>query len=105
MALAAATAAPTAAAVTTPCLPAAALAQSYPVKSVRIIAPVGTPAAIVNKISSEIAGALKSPEIRDFMAKEGAEPVGSTPQELAMYFKREVERYAKVIKAGNARIK
>lgn len=69
-----------------------------------VFAPAGTPAAIVNKISSEIAGALKSPEVRDFMAKEGAEPVGSTPQEFATYFKREVERYAKVIQAGNIRV-
>ena len=69
-----------------------------------VFAPAGTSAAIVSKISSEIAAALKSPEVREFMAKEGAEPVGSTPQELATYFKREVERYAKVIRAGNVRV-
>jgi tripartite-type tricarboxylate transporter receptor subunit TctC len=67
-------------------------------------APAATPAAIVNRLSMEIASALKSPEIRDFMAKEGAEAVGSTPQEFAAYFRREVERYAKVIKAAGVRI-
>ena len=69
-----------------------------------IFAPAGTPAAIVNKISAEIAGALKSPDVREFMAKEGADPVGSTPQEFSAFFKSEVERYAKVIRAGNIRV-
>jgi len=69
-----------------------------------VFAPAGTPAAIVNKISSEIVTALKSPEIRDFMTKEGAEPVGSTPQEFSAYFKNEVERYAKVIRASNIKV-
>ena len=35
------------------------------------------------------------------MPAEGADPVGSTPEELSQQFKREVERYAKVIKAAN----
>ena len=69
-----------------------------------VFAPAGTPATIINKISSEIANALKSPELRNFMAKEGAEPVGSTPAELASYFKYEVERYAKVIRTANIRV-
>jgi tripartite-type tricarboxylate transporter receptor subunit TctC len=69
-----------------------------------IFAPAGTPAAIVNKLSSEIAAAIKWPDAREFMAREGAEPVGSTPQEFAAFFKNEVDRYAKVIKAANIRM-
>jgi tripartite-type tricarboxylate transporter receptor subunit TctC len=69
-----------------------------------IFAPAATPAAIVNKLGSEIAAAIKSPEMRDFMLKEGADPVGSTPQEFAAYFKNEVERYANVIRVANIRI-
>ncbi len=69
-----------------------------------MFAPAATPAAIVNKISAEIASAIKLPDVRDFMAKEGAEPVGSTPQEFAAFFRNEVERYAKVIQAANIRI-
>jgi len=69
-----------------------------------VFAPSDTPAAIVNKISAEIAGALRSPEVRDFLTKEGAEPVGSAPQELATYLKLEVERYANVIRAANIRL-
>jgi tripartite-type tricarboxylate transporter receptor subunit TctC len=69
-----------------------------------IFAPAGTPAAIVNKLSSEIAAAIKTPDAREFMAREGAEPVGSTPQEFAAFFRKEVDRYAKVIKAANIRM-
>ena len=35
------------------------------------------------------------------ISKDGAEPVGSTPDELAAYFRREIEKYARVIKAAN----
>lgn len=63
--------------------------------------PTGTPADIVAKTNAEILKALKSPEVRDFIIKEGGDPVGSTPEQLNSYFKREVDKYAKVIKAGN----
>ena len=69
-----------------------------------IFAPSATPAAIIHKISSEIANAIKAPDAREFMAKEGAEPVGSTPAEAAAFFKVEVERHAKVIQAANIRL-
>ena len=66
-------------------------------------APAGTPAPIVNKVSLEIANAIQQPDVREFMAKEGAEPVGSTPQEFAAFFKGEVSRYAQVIRSANIR--
>ena len=63
--------------------------------------PAGTPKEIVAKLNAEILKALKAPDLRDFIVKEGGDPVGSTPEELAAYFKREVDKYAKIIKAGN----
>ncbi|HWI13144.1 MAG TPA: tripartite tricarboxylate transporter substrate binding protein [Burkholderiales bacterium] len=66
--------------------------------------PAGTPADVIAKLHAEIVKALKSPDVLEFMSKEGGEPVASTPEELAAYFKREVEKYAKVIKAGNIRV-
>jgi len=63
--------------------------------------PKGTPKDIVARLNAEILKALKSPDVEGFIRKEGGEPVGSTPEELAAYFKREVEKYAKVIKAAN----
>ena len=64
----------------------------------------GTPKEIVGKLSAQVSKALQSPEMRDFITKEGAEPVGSTPEELAAYFTREIDKYAKVIKAAQIRL-
>lgn len=58
-------------------------------------------AELVAKLNAEIVQALKAPEIRDFILKEGGEPVGSTPEALAAQFRKEVDKYARVIKAGN----
>lgn len=63
--------------------------------------PAGTPRDIVAKLSAEIIKVVKAPDMRDAISKDGAEPVGSTAEELATYFKREVDKYAKVIKAAN----
>lgn len=63
----------------------------------------GTPKDIVAKLNAEIVKALKAPDVNEFIRKEGGEPVGSTPEELTAYFKRESEKYAKVIKAANVR--
>ena len=63
--------------------------------------PKGTPMDIVARMNGEIIKGLKAPEVNDFIRKEGGEPIGSTPEELAAYFKRETIKYAKVIKAAN----
>ncbi len=63
--------------------------------------PAGTPKEIVARMNAEIIKGIKAPEVHDFIVKEGGDPVGSTPEELAAYFKREIDRYAKIIKAGN----
>ena len=63
--------------------------------------PAGTPKPIVDKLHSEILKALKASDVQEFMAREGGQPVGSTPEELTAMFKREVAKYAKVIEAGH----
>lgn len=63
--------------------------------------PARTPKDVSAKLNAEIVKALKSQDIRDFMAKEGGDPVGSSPEQMTAYFKSEVDKFAKVIKAGN----
>jgi tripartite-type tricarboxylate transporter receptor subunit TctC len=63
--------------------------------------PAGTPKPIIDKLHSEILKALKASDVQEFMAREGGQPVGSTPEELTDMFKREVAKYAKVIEAGH----
>ncbi len=66
--------------------------------------PAGTPKEIVAKLNAEILKALKSPDVSSFMKREGADQVGSTPEELTAYFKKELDKYAKLIKARNIKI-
>ena len=63
--------------------------------------PAGTPKPIIDKLHAEILKALKASDVLEFMAKEGGEPVGSTPEELTAMFRREIAKYAKVIAAAN----
>jgi tripartite-type tricarboxylate transporter receptor subunit TctC len=65
--------------------------------------PKGTPRSLVMRMNSEIKKALDTPEMREFMPREALDPVGSTPEELAVQLKREVQKYAKVVKAANIR--
>jgi tripartite-type tricarboxylate transporter receptor subunit TctC len=69
-----------------------------------LFVPAGTPAAVITRLNSEMVKALKSREILDFMSREGAEPVGSSPQELAAFYRREVERYSEVIRIGKIQV-
>jgi tripartite-type tricarboxylate transporter receptor subunit TctC len=63
--------------------------------------PAGSSKDNVAKLNGEILKALKSPDVRDFITREGGDPVGSSPEDLTKYFRREIDKYAKVIKAGN----
>lgn len=66
-----------------------------------VFLPTGTPKDISQKLQSEFTKALNAPEVRDFIAREGGTPIGSTPEEFAAYFKREAEQYEKAIRTGN----
>ena len=66
--------------------------------------PAGTPREIINRFHAEMSKVLKDADVRALMAKEGAEPLGSSPDECGAYFKKEVEKYAKVIKAAGAQV-
>lgn len=57
----------------------------------------GTPKDIVSRLHGETVKGLALPDVRNYLIKDGAEPVGSTPEELAVFFRREVAKYAKII--------
>ena len=63
--------------------------------------PAGTPPDIVAKLNAEILKALKASDVIDYLSHDGADPVGSTPAELAANYRREIVKYAKLIKAAN----
>jgi tripartite-type tricarboxylate transporter receptor subunit TctC len=64
-----------------------------------VMVPTGTPPAVVERLNAEIVKALKSPDVRERLALQGAEPLGSTPQEYGAYVKKELARWAGVVKA------
>jgi tripartite-type tricarboxylate transporter receptor subunit TctC len=69
-----------------------------------VVAPAGTPKAIVDKLSAEIGALLAMPSTRDKLASMGTTPLILTPEEFAAMIKSETGMYAKVIKAANLRI-
>lgn len=69
-----------------------------------IAAPHGTPKAIVSRINADMNAALKTPQLRDLLAAQGAEPAGGTPEEFAALIQRDFAKWGKVVKASGARV-
>jgi len=62
--------------------------------------PAGTPAGIVDKLAKDIARTLATPDMRDWLAKHGADPMIMTQPEFARFVLSESERAARIIKAA-----
>ncbi len=69
-----------------------------------IVVPAGTPANIIERLNQEIRTALKSEAILKQLALQGAEPLGSTPQEYDAYIRSETKRWGDVIKAAGVKL-
>jgi len=62
------------------------------------LAPAGTPAAIMNRLNTELVKAAKAPDLASKLAADGGEPVGSTPEEFARFLAADAARWRKIIK-------
>jgi tripartite-type tricarboxylate transporter receptor subunit TctC len=69
-----------------------------------VVAPAGTPAAIVAKLNAALNDSLNSPDIKATLAKLGADPRGGSPQDFAALIAEETPRWAAVVKAAGVRI-
>jgi tripartite-type tricarboxylate transporter receptor subunit TctC len=67
------------------------------------IAAVSLFAVAPDALHAETVKALASPDVKEFMTKDGAEAVGSTPEELRTFFRSEVAKYAEIIATANVR--
>jgi tripartite-type tricarboxylate transporter receptor subunit TctC len=65
-----------------------------------MVAPPRTPPAVVAKLHEAAVGAMRSPEVRDKLADQGATLIGDTPEEFAAYIKSEIDKWAKVVQAA-----
>jgi tripartite-type tricarboxylate transporter receptor subunit TctC len=69
-----------------------------------LIAPAGTPDAIVAKIAREVAAVITAPDIREKMSAQLMEPIPSTPAQFRARIDADLARWAPVIKAANIRV-
>ena len=63
-------------------------------------APAGTPAGVVDKLAKDIGRVLAGPDLRDWIAKHGGEPMSMTQPEFARFVLSESESAARIIKAA-----
>lgn len=69
-----------------------------------LVAPRGTPEAIVNRLSTEVDRILKKPEVVERFRGLGAEPVGGTPADLGRFIAAETTKWREVVKVSGAKI-
>jgi tripartite-type tricarboxylate transporter receptor subunit TctC len=68
-----------------------------------VFAPAATPKEIVQTLANAIIRAARDPEMRKRLHEQGAEPVGSTPEEFGRFMREEVARWAEVVRISGAR--
>jgi len=69
-----------------------------------LMGPAGLPAEIAHKVQQEVARALQDPALSEKFIKQGAAPVGSTPEEFGEYIRAETAKWAKIVKASGATV-
>ena len=69
-----------------------------------VFAPAGTPPAVINRLHAEISRIVQVPQVRERFLALGAEPVGSTPEQFAAFYRNEVAKWAKVVKQSGAQV-
>jgi tripartite-type tricarboxylate transporter receptor subunit TctC len=69
-----------------------------------LLAPKGTPQAIIDKLNAELKAALATPEVTGYMSEAGIESVGSAPAQMDAYLREERDRWARIINETGAKI-
>jgi tripartite-type tricarboxylate transporter receptor subunit TctC len=68
-----------------------------------LLAPAATPKPVIARLNAEAVKALRAPDVVEKLSGQGAEPVGSTPEEFAAFIRSEIDKWAKLVKAANMR--
>jgi tripartite-type tricarboxylate transporter receptor subunit TctC len=69
-----------------------------------LLAPAGTPPAVLGRLNSELVKASRSPDIVERIAPDGGEPVGSTPEDFGRHLAAEIIRWRKVVKDADIKV-
>ena len=68
------------------------------------LAPARTPASAIQRLNAETIKALNEPEVKNVFSVQGLDVVGNSPQEFTAMIKKDIAKYAEVIKASGARL-
>ena len=68
-----------------------------------VLAPAGTPGAIVQKLNREIVRSLRLADVAEKIAADGSEPLGTSPEEFGAHIKAEVEKWRDLIQKTGIR--
>jgi tripartite-type tricarboxylate transporter receptor subunit TctC len=68
-----------------------------------IMAPAGTPAAVIARLNAEFNRALKVAAVKEKLAAQGIDTAGGTPQEFRAKIASDLDKYARIVKAANIR--
>jgi hypothetical protein len=69
-----------------------------------LLAPAGTPKAIIDKLNAAIVKVVSSPEIKEQFYAQGSEPTSNSPQEFSQFIREETERMSKLVKKAGIKI-
>ena len=70
-----------------------------------VMTPKGTPKEVVTFLNQAINKTIQKPEVKDLWLKQGAIPMVKTPEEFDAYLKKDIEKWAEVVKISGATIK
>ena len=69
-----------------------------------VMGPAGMPREIVNRLNKELARMLTLPNIKEAWAKQGAEPITMTPEQVTAHLQSDIQKLGKLVKAAGAKI-
>jgi tripartite-type tricarboxylate transporter receptor subunit TctC len=69
-----------------------------------LLAPAGTPRPVIERLNREVVSALKSPEVRDKLLAQGAEPMPGSPEAFASFMRDEMAKWAPVVKQAGVKL-
>lgn len=102
--LAVTSAAPTSLLPETPTIAASGLPGYEITQLYGLLAPAGTPPEIVTALHAAVTRALAMPDVVERLKREGAEPIGNSPQAFSAFIRDDIERWIKIIRQANVKV-
>ena len=69
-----------------------------------LLAPAGTPKEVIAKWNTEVTKILNSPDMRERLTAQGAEPTPMTPEQFAAFIQSEIPKYARIVRASGVKV-